>query len=295
MIKPMNNNQLSQFNNLQDSLFNALNEHGYLFQEGCKYDLENNNTGWAVSAMEYPVSFNGQDTKIDLVLYLNRSPEKYSLVECKRADPAYTHWLFRVPNLNLTYSPHCSVLWMKCDQVSSNAPMDPFIGISSLEVDVPTYYAQSWLEVKAVKSQGRTSTPQSIENAFSQVLRGINGFAQEQKVQRIRQHSAFNTYIIPVVVTTALLHLAHFDPKEIDITTGKITRDKVKFNDAGASPTELPWILVNYGAAENIAPAPIPSNFIGTDPKYLLVNKLWSIFVVNSNHIVDFYKKLGSY
>ncbi len=288
---------------LQEQLFSSLNEQGYLFQEACKYELDNNITGWSVRAYEYPVSIQKQDTKVDIILSSNRNPERFALVECKRTNPSYASWLFGVPDLNITYSPHCSVLWLGCNSVSSNSPMHPTISLSSLEVDVPTYIAQSWLEIKKGKSknnssvtlQERTSTPQNIENAFAQVLKGVSGFAQEQCDQRVKGNVSFSIQLIPVVVTTASLYMAYYKPCDISISTGKIDKDKVLFSTKGPRPEELKWILVYYGAGESVAPSAIPSNFIGTDPKYLLVNKLRSIFIVNSNYLVEFFKKLGSY
>lgn len=288
--------QAMDSSDLSDLLFNSLNEQGYLFQEACKYELDHNATGWSVRAYEYPVSIQKQDTKVDIVLSSSRNPERFALAECKRTNPFYASWLFGVPDLNITYSPHCSVLWLGCNPVSSNSPMHPTISLSSLEVDVPTYVAQSWLEVKKGKSQPqeRNSTPQNIENAFSQVLKGISGFAQEQCEQRVKGNTSFSTFLIPVVVTTASLYMANYKPDNISITTGKIEKEKVLFSTKGQQPEELKWILVYYGAGENVAPSAIPSNFVGTDPKYILVNKLRSIFVVNSKHLVEFFQKLGS-
>jgi hypothetical protein len=84
----MNNDELLEL------LLNSLNEQGYLFQEACKYDLDTHPTGWSGRTFEYPVSIRGQDTKIDLILHANNNPDRFALIECKRADPAYAYWLF---------------------------------------------------------------------------------------------------------------------------------------------------------------------------------------------------------
>lgn len=290
----MNSNLLPSSDDLPNLLFNSLNEQGYLLQEACKYELERNATGWSVRSSEYPVSILGQDSKIDLVLCSDRFPDKFALVECKRADPAYACWLFGAPKLELIYSPGCLVLCLECLSVSSNSPMRPVSQVKPLEVDVPTYVAQSWLEVKA-NAAGRVSNPQNIENAFGQVLRGLSGFAQEQMAQKCKGYTPFTSFFIPVVVTTASLYVAYYELKDIDLSTGKIGNDKVFFGPKGQPPEEQPWVLVHYGATDSVAPSSIPDSFNGNDPKQLLKYKMRSIFVVNSTHLAEFFNKLASY
>ena len=161
-------------------------------------------------------------------------------------------------------------------------------------VDVPTYVAQSWLEVKA-SAAGRASNPKNIENAFGQVLRGLSGFAKEQHSQKSKGNAPFKSIFIPVVITTASLYVAYYELKDIDISTGKIGKDKVFFGPKGQSPEEQPWVLVHYGATDSVALSSILGSFNGNDPRELLRYKMRSIFVVNSTHLAEFFKKLTSY
>jgi len=286
----MNVNPLPSKDNLQNLLFNSLNEQGYLLQEACKYELEMNDTGWSVRATEYPVSIMGQDTKIDLVLWDNRTHDTFAIVECKRSDPSYRCWLFGAPNMKQRYSPDCQFMHVQGTQISSGASISIISQVKSLTIDVPTYVAQSWLEVKAI-SVGRGSNPQNIENAFGQVLRGLSGFAHEQLTIRFKSNTPFKSIFIPVVVTTASLYVAHYDLKDINLSTGKIENNKVDFGQW--KPEEQPWILVYYGATDSIAASPIPDSFHDNDPKQLLKYKMRSIFVVNSTHLAEFFKKLS--
>lgn len=86
---------------LFELLFNALNEQGYLRDEAYERVLEYNErvTGWEVRASEYSVCLPDQDTRVDIVLRskISSSPELYSLVECKRAEPSYIYWVFGAP------------------------------------------------------------------------------------------------------------------------------------------------------------------------------------------------------
>jgi len=280
---------------LSDLLFNALNEQGYLFQEACKYALEKNEQriGWEVKAYEYPVSLAGEDTKVDIVLHAKRQspPELYALLECKRADPSYVHWLFGAPGLPFG-EPLCSTLGFKShSETSSEQPLQVKRLLPRLHFKLLTHAAESWLEVKRGSSK-RASTPQNIENAFVQVLKGVGGFAQEQLHQRRKGHASIEIFFVPIVVTTASLHVAYYETRDIDLTTGKISKDKVLFGPKGLPAEEYPWVLVDYSVGESVAPQPIPTDYHGVDPSELQEHKIRSIFVVNSESLVNFFSRL---
>ncbi len=279
---------------LSELLLNALNEQGYLFQEACEHALKNNEkvTGWEVKASEYPVSIQGQDTKVDIVLRskIQNSPELYALVECKRADPSYVYWLFGAPGLPFGGA-LCSTLGFECRETRLDRPYQASRLVERLHFEISTNGAESWLEAKEVSS-GRTSNPQNIENAFVQVLKGVGGFAQEQIGQRGKSRELFKSFFVPVVVTTAQLYVAYYENKNIDLSTGKISKAKVSFGSKEQPAMEVEWVLLDYGVGENVAPNPIPENYHGVDPMELQKHKIRSIFVVNSKSLVLFFSKL---
>lgn len=102
----------------------------------------------------------------------------------------------------------------------------------------------------------------------------------------------FKTFFVPIVITTASLYVANYRPEDVDLGTGTITKDKVSFGPQGQPPEEVGWVLVDYGAGENVAPKPIPENYHAVDPAELQKYKVRSIFVVNSKSILDFFSKL---
>ena len=279
---------------LSELLFNALNEQGYLFQEACEHVLKKReeDTGWEVKASEYPVSLEGQDTKVDLVLHSKsqNSPELYALIECKRADPSYVYWLFGAPRLPFGRA-LCSTLGFECHEFGVNHPYKASRLVEQLHFTIETYDAESWLEVKEV-SRKRTSTPQNIESAFVQVLTGVGGFAQEQIRQKGKGRELFKSFFVPVVVTTAQLYVASYEVKNIDLSTGKIAKAKVSFGTKEEPAMEEGWVLLDYGVGENVAPNPIPENYHGIDPVELQKYKTRSIFVVNSKSLVPFFSQL---
>ena len=279
---------------LSELLFNALNEQGYLFQEACGHALKKSEeeTKWEVKASEYPVSIEGQDTKVDIVLRSKvvNSPELYALVECKRADPSYIYWLFGAPGLPFGGA-LCSTLGFECRENRIDRPYQASRIVTQLKFEINTNGVESWLEVKK-SSGGRASNPQNIENAFMQVLKGVGGFAQEQLNQRGKSRELFKAFFIPVVVTTAELYVAYYETKNIDLSTGKLSNAKVSFGTKKQPAMEVEWVLLDYGVGENVAPNPIPENYHGVDPVELQKHKTRSIFVVNSKSLVLFFSKL---
>lgn len=280
---------------LSELLFNALNEQGYLFQEACEHALRNNEgaTGWEVRASEYPVSLEGQDTRVDIVVRSKTpsSPELYALVECKRADPTYIYWLFGSPGLPFGNA-LCSTFGLECREIKSDQPYRVSRLLTRLHFELNTYGPVNWLEAKRGSTR-RSSSPQNIENAFAQVLRGVAGFAQEQHDQRRKSRALFKTFFIPIVVTTASLYVAYYELRDIDLSTGKISKDKVSFGSREQPAEEVQWVLVDYGIGENVTPKPIPENYHGVDPGELQKYKTRSIFVANSNSIRLFFSKLS--
>lgn len=280
---------------LSELLFNSLNEQGYLFQEACFNALKTKERGmgWEVKAYDYPVSLEGQDTKTDMVLQSTTSPgpELYALVECKRADPSYVYWLFGAGQ-ELFGDAYCLTLGLECLRYDSTAgPYQPVRHVERLPFRLKTYKPISWLEAKMDTSK-RSSTPQNLENAFGQVLRGVAGFAEEHRRQRGKTCATFSAFFIPVVVTTAQLYVATYEPHDIDLSTGRVNKDQVNFGPPDQLPQEEFWVLVDYSVGENLAPESIPEEYYGVDPNELVKYKTRSIFVVNSKFLVKFFSFL---
>lgn len=274
-------------------LFEAVNEQGYLFQGACEQELRDKERriGWEVIASEYSVPLQGQDTRIDIVLRskISSSPELYAVVECKRADPSYIYWVFGANGFPFGDA-SCSALGIESPpEIRSAQPYEVKRLLEQLPFNFVTSKARNWLEAKR-GSSGRVSTPQNIENAFLQVLKGVGGLAQEQIDQRRKSNVAFKAFFIPVVVTTADVYVAEYNPYNINLSTGKIPRGHIHFD--GTPGGEGRWVQVDYCVGENVAPKPIPESFVGVDPAELQKYKMRSIFVVNSSSLITFFSKL---
>ena len=90
-------------NNGNEYLLEALNTQGYIFQEKCSTSLREarakGDIEWNVYVEEYPTSFYGEDTRVDLILEKgyhtsDKNYGRFLIVECKKPDPRYPAWVF---------------------------------------------------------------------------------------------------------------------------------------------------------------------------------------------------------
>ena len=185
---------------LSELLFNAINEQGYLFQEKCKEILTRaeNGTGWAVRADDYPVSVGDEETRIDIVLRGHgKTPEKFGIIECKRVNPSYVSWCFGSPGPRSMSSFRGTYL--------SRADLTGKVGVHGTEIargvterpfKLDTCLAESWWEARKGPSRSnRVSASENMERAFVQVMKGVAGFAREQRSQRSKIVSGFEAFL----------------------------------------------------------------------------------------------------
>jgi hypothetical protein len=95
-----------------DHIFRAdLNRHGYGFQHAVVQALQSNrHRGWLPETTEFPVSYRGRTTHIDV---LASAIEKRVLLvgECKRVNPAVGRWVFA--KSPFTFERENNVTWLE--------------------------------------------------------------------------------------------------------------------------------------------------------------------------------------
>jgi hypothetical protein len=298
---------------LQEVLFNALNEHGFLFQEKCAQEIQySTNTGWSLHVTEHPVSLKGKDTRIDIVIRDESSAENYEvygLIECKRVDPRYKCWLFGKSLYEASVPAKAQIIKVERKEKNYRKRRDllarpvQYVPIR-MPFNIDAHLIDNWwVEVNLESSKNkRISDPQPIEDVFHQICTGIGGLAVEQVRQRIRtlgdfdeyipEPTDFEVYLVPIIITTAPLYVTAYDISDVDIKTGNIDKGKVKFSFSKAEPELVNWVMVDYGAGASVTPDELYRNFHGTEPVDLEPYNRRSIFVVNSSHICDFLTQL---
>jgi hypothetical protein len=241
-------------NEIRSAFSKALNSHGHAFQyavlKKCRnvaQALERNAalSTWYPLASEFPVVVQGVGTRIDFVLRrVARRPSQdvpvYLLAECKRANPALSNWCF-------AKAPYVHHAWPE--------QFEPFIAerfqSSHEAIGVEAYYSvpdayHIGIEIKT-KSKGdnKGESGQAIENAASQILRGLNGFIEtlNQNIQLLHEQS--HAYILPVIFTTAELYGSDAKLSDADLKSGLT-------NIADSELKLLSWICYQYHTSPGI-------------------------------------------
>ncbi len=292
-----NNKENTTSKPLDEILFEALDEHGFLFQEKCAEDLNASSSRikWKVEAQEYPVATDVKETRIDIILTDTTNHTKghtvYAVIECKRVKTNRGFWLFGNPSdVNYTVP-----LLLGLGGTSPTA-RDVHYLQPQLEFNLTGTYLISnwWISINQKGSSEKyDASPTQIENALFQACIGVSGLAQELSEQFYA--SAVKTQpavFIPVVLTTAPLYVATYDVSNINLLTGSIDPNNIQFGPTGTITEEMPWLVVQYGASRNIAPDGWYDKVYATTPSELDQYHKRSVFVVNAKHIQEFFRKL---
>jgi len=269
----------------KENIKNALNAHGFLFQQRVHDEIENGDSGWSVEVAEVPVmAQDGTETRIDLLLMSGSNC--YLCVECKRASPEYKAWVFFDDKQLIQKSGTGSLFIETIEQnLCAHRTRDKFRHYTQnrkwdeIGIRVFNYYVECSLGNKK-----RAST-EAIEVAFHQVLCGTSGLVE--KLVQMHSSDSYTYQVIPIVVTTAELYHAAYAPGDIDIITGTIELDKFKIHPK-------PYLAVNYHAGEGLG---LDRHcFAGDKPdtivEDLLGRNMRTVFVVQSKKTNDFLKSI---
>jgi hypothetical protein len=267
----------------------ALNEHGFLLQqvirkrlegpvEGSPDPLEKWEDKWRFLAAEYPVTAaDGSQTRIDLLLQHHCFTGMYVCMECKRPNPKFKKWVF--------FDRESSVAGMQDWQINletltfNEGPAARHQVRRSLDrfttmrhVTIFSYYLEAGL-----KRDGSASSTETIEKAFYQLMKAHSGLMA--KFESSNDRGSFRS--IPVLVTTAELVEAKFDPKRVSIQTGMI-------DAADLDLASLDYCAVNYRADDNLALKPLNPQKLGVGLHDLINAQIRTVFVVKATALHKF-------
>jgi hypothetical protein len=247
----------------------VLNRHGYGFQFGVIRRLHElnlaGNSKFLFQTVEFPVEVQGNGTRIDIVLThrSNEIPPFFLIAECKRANPALSNWCFvRAPYTNRKFWAKSEPVYVEHVRIGGTMGSAAFAKPRSFVEDV--YHIGLEVRSRAVGDKAGESG-RAIENAATQVLRGLNGFVQTifDNPQMLVGHSTAN--LLPVVFTTAKLWASAVDLSRTDLTTGNSDLEDVDFK-------AMPYVFYQYhlspGIKHRFPPRDRPSdlsNMIATE------------------------------
>lgn len=147
--------------------------------------------------------------------------------ECKRINPVYSDWCFvKSPFINRNQSENDKIFILESllrdDDIILNFVLEKF----RVNEDYHTGFS-----VKKSKSGASTGeTGQAIEDASTQVLRGLNGFIETMNKENWVWSKSYRASFLPVIFTTAELFVSDTDISRVDLQTGEVilSKDEVK-------------------------------------------------------------------
>lgn len=285
------------------ALQDVLNSHGHTFQHAVIRRVHQLVTGkyrsWTFQAIEVPVEVRGVGTRIDFVLerdrsvYGGRETVYYMVAECKRANPAFSNWCFvRAPYATAKSKDGWIILdrarYFGADVIYPEWS-EQYVGAEHY----PAYHIAT--ELKG-KEKGDPNPPkdfargQGIEDALTQVLRGVNGLIElvQQYPSLFTEKKDTITYL-PVIFTTARLWVS-----DVDLGAGDLLTGNIDLSNSGL--TERQWLLFHYNVSPGIKHTLYPasqlaaSNGAASDELSSIIERefIRSVPIVSASGIEDF-------
>jgi hypothetical protein len=264
----------------------ALNIHGYGFQysvlELANKLFQKNRSRLVFEAAEFPVQVQGEGTRIDFILRLNSYLPIYLLAECKRANPALSNWCFaRVPYIRRNRK-NFEPLLIESVQTDQNGSL---YACAQKGHNLQDAYHIA-LEIKSSeKGDPHSSGRGKIEEAATQICRGLNGFVEFVKANKQILDNQAIAYFFPVIFTTAKVWGSDVDLAAAGIETGNVDFDKVNLD-------QKPWVFYQYHLSPNIKHSNSPLERPKTSPKtigeFLDSEYIRTIAIVTSSGIEQF-------
>lgn len=290
----MTNKQLhdSEAEEIQKSFQRELNLHGYGFQfsvlQKAHNDSEFGQSRWRFSVAEFPVQVQGVGTRIDFVLF--RQPLSWSrtvmICECKRANRKFSNWCFiRTRYTHKGHRGKGGLLILETAILPQSGDLRVYASADSHSTDV--YHVAMPITSRAKGDDQPVGQYRSqIEEAATQVLRGVNGYVEflTANPQLMRdptgEHEAIVRFL-PVIFTTASLWVSDSDLATAELSNGEIDLSKGKFE-------KVPWLWFQYNVSPGLKHSRQPLNKKAKVEELMQEEYIRSIAVVNADGISDF-------
>jgi hypothetical protein len=275
----------------------ALNEQGYLLQQKIAEVLQTpDGSGqfthhWYVEAEEVPVSLpTGKETRMDLVL--RHGPQLGNpwrvVLECKRSARDYKRWVF-FGDLDRRRGPSRDSYYVELADLKGSwdhqgdPPMLHRVETVRASPDCQVFdYGVEAMINRPERKDKKVSATVAIEDAFQQVTLGQAGLAH-----RLRNAHELQFRLLPVVVTTADLVVAHF-------TTAKVSLDRGMIDSKHLKLEPKKWLAVNYRINDSICLwSGVTTNRTTDLAADLAARQVRTVFVVQAEHVQQFLVWLG--
>ena len=251
---------------MSEELNKLINASGFAFQLAIEHTIRATNYkhSWHVVSREHPWSSGDSDGFIDLVL---QKGAVTGVVECKRTRDAA--WVFIVPEKEDTKAIGSRALWVAGDK---GIPLSGW----DLVQHLPSAHIASFC---VVRGSGENDRP-LLERLSSTLLASVDALADEEVGILRKRHAGWHGFYLPIIVTTAELHMCKLDPGAVNIGSGMI--DTAKFE-------AVPYIRFQKGFSTKLPPGFNPPNLSGAGRGYER-----TVWVVHAQSLVDLLSKLRS-
>lgn len=227
----------------QGDIRKVLGSHGHGFQYALLRLIADLGTdaAWFFQVAEFPVGSGPNATHIDFVLKARDEARIYLVAECKRADPARASWCFvKAPYTRGGAAANEIVFQAVCARPVNIAYGVP---ITSGTLDNLCHLG---FELRTGQTGDGFSTGPMIKEATAQVLRGMNGLADQMfKRGSIRVEQEGYTMFLPVIFTTASLYVVDGDLGAADVLNGKLP-------DGWGEVKNVDWLWLNQSQSPDL-------------------------------------------
>jgi len=201
--------------NLSQQPITVANASGFPLQIGIS-NVVNKSPRWQVLLEEHPwrLDETGSEGFIDLVVDGRNSQLETLVIECKRVRQ--TAWVFLLPKLPSSQRSQATIFGSHL----ADSKWKHF-GWEDWQADPVTYQSQ-YCAIPG-QQQGRKNL---IERTSSELVFSVEALAnQERGLQHKKGAYNFSRVYIPVIVTTAQLFVAEFNPSNISLEDGCLPND----------------------------------------------------------------------
>lgn len=250
--------------NVTQQPISVANSSGFPLQLGIS-NVVNLSSKWELLLEEHPWCFEetGSEGFIDLVVINRQSKFETLVIECKRVRQSA--WVFLLPKSPSKQRSQVTVFGSQIEDTKWK-----HFDWEDWQADPVTY--QSQFCCIPGQEQGRKNL---LERTASELAYSAEALAnQERKLEISKSSHNFSRVYIPVLVTTAKLTIAEFNPEVINLNEGNLPED-TQFQ-------EVPFIRFRKSLATNI-----DTNSPQTIGEFYAASER-TIFVVNAESFSSF-------
>lgn len=251
-----------------DDLSKLINQSGYPLQIAVDQQVrdQTDQHGWSVLYREHGWKHvDGQSGFVDLALE-DHHGSSVLVLECKRVLEA--DWLFIEPSPVATPTLETR-LWAINTENHGRKYAGYFDALAKPESQESSFCV--------VAGQDQRSRP-LLERLAAELTAATEALAFEEQPLITKRGYGLRMYV-PVIVTTARLHMSEFDPRQVNVAQGEAQ---------AVSHREVEWVRFRKQLSSEIAVAPRNAEWNFSE---IALAKEKQVFVVNVSHLTAFLKR----